>query len=587
MKKNAMLVVATILLAATVVRGQDTSATGESEKAYAQGKNALDQGDFSLAISSFSEAIRLHPQFAPAYFGRGCVYDSVGDYDKAVADYSAAVRLDPKYVHAYFNRGLANYHKGNYEEAIADYNEAIRLDPSDPDTYVNRGLAKYIKGKYDEATADYSAAIRLDSKNVDAYISRGLANQCKGEHDAAIADCSEAIRLDPNRALGYVNRGLAYAAKGEYEKEIADCSEAIRVDPKCQLAYYNRGIAYDRTGEYDKSQADLRQAIRLDPKDGDLYIAIGELHERMREYDRAVGDYSKAIRLNPNDAEAYCNRGWASFEKGDRDKAIADFDAAVKLGRATFSCSRECGVRVRILRGEYEAGIADLHAAIALDPNDPAAKFEAWPKGPLTAAAVQHGEEQVRQALRDRPAMARYGAKAEVLYQWAARKFAGEDLHREILWDPSEPDACDAANVSPTEKSLGRIRIRKTYTDGVDKGKEQSFERLWHGAVFELYNITNVQDFIALQHEVAAGRLTKEAFAAKMTECESAPRKRRARVLHSCVPALGERTTCADRPENMVRRRAFRFGHEVRSAAYRQTRRLLAALRNSLRFYPS
>ena len=114
---------------------------------------------------------------------------------------------------------------------------------------------------------------------------------------------------------------------------------------------------------------------------------------------------------------------------------------------------------MRIGRGDYEGGIADLHTAIRLDPNDPAAKFETSPKEPLTAAAIQHGEQQVRQMLRDRPAMAQFGEKAGVLYQWAARKFAGEDLHQEILWDASEPVLFDADNRASNDRETG------TYSD--------------------------------------------------------------------------------------------------------------------------
>jgi len=142
--------------------------------------------------------------------------------------------------------------------------------------------------------------------------------------------------------------------------------------------------------------------------------------------------------------------------------------------------------------------------------------------------------------------MAHFGDKARVLYQWAARKFAGEDLGREILWDASDP-SLDAENLPPTAKSPGRIRVRRTYGDGVNKGKEQSFEALWSKAIFELYNAANAREFQRLEGEAAAGQLTKETFVRKMVECESrTAEKSRAFYIHVFLPWASEQHAPTD-----------------------------------------
>ena len=56
-------------------------------------------------------------------FKRGISYAKKGDYDKAIADYTEAIRLDPKDAAAYYNRGTSYAHKGDYDKAIADYTE--------------------------------------------------------------------------------------------------------------------------------------------------------------------------------------------------------------------------------------------------------------------------------------------------------------------------------------------------------------------------------------------------------------------------------------------------------------------------------
>ena len=511
-KKQVLFFVLVLFSLRAIARGEDTSIGRDVAKAYAEGKSPVDKGDFALAISSFSEAVRLDPKFALAYHGRGVAYWWKGEYDKAIADYSEAIRLNPKDAEAYYGRGVANGSKRDNEKQIADYNEAIQLNPVYAEAYNGRGIAYGKKGEYDKAIADYNEAIRLDQRYAEAYCNRGSAYGSRGEYDRAITDCTQAVRLNPKLAAAYCGRGVHYSSKGDYDKAIADLTEAIRLDPKYSTSHYNRGVAYAKKGEQDK----------------------------------AVHDYTEAIRLDPKDPDAYFDRGVAYAQKDERGKAICDFDAAVRLSpeRPSYYEGRAA---TRIGRGDYEGGIADLQTALRLDPNDAAAKFETSPKEPLTAAAIQHGEQQVRQMLRDRPAMALFGEKAGVLYQWAARKFAGEDLHEELLWDGSEPVSFDADSQPPTKGGPGRIRIRRTYSDGLDKGKEQSFESMWMDAVFELYNIANAQDFQRLDTDVAEGQLTKAAFVTKKIECESrAAEKTRAFYIHVLLPWAKEQHAPTD-----------------------------------------
>ena len=68
------------------------------------------------------------------------------DYSAAISTLDEAIRLDPNYAKAYNNRGLAKYRLEQYFEAISDFDEAIRLDPNLAFPYRNRGLAKYKLG---------------------------------------------------------------------------------------------------------------------------------------------------------------------------------------------------------------------------------------------------------------------------------------------------------------------------------------------------------------------------------------------------------------------------------------------------------
>ncbi len=159
---------------------------------------------------------------------------------------------------------------------------------------------------------------------------------------------------------------------------------------------------------------------------------------------------------------------------------------------------------------------------MALDPADPAGKFEDWAKAPLTAEAIRFGEEQVRNMLRDRPAMAQYGENAEPLRRWAARKFAGEDLKERIRWDSAEPPMLDGDNSAPISSGTPpRIRLRETYYEGEKRGRKKTGEDLSCHAVCELYNITASEEFRRLYADATAERVSKKAYVERMVEIET------------------------------------------------------------------
>jgi tetratricopeptide (TPR) repeat protein len=54
-------------------------------------------------------------------------YAVKGDQDKAIADYTEAVRLKPENARAYFNRGIAYKAKGDLDKAEQDLTKAKAL----------------------------------------------------------------------------------------------------------------------------------------------------------------------------------------------------------------------------------------------------------------------------------------------------------------------------------------------------------------------------------------------------------------------------------------------------------------------------
>jgi lipoprotein NlpI len=204
-------------------------------------------------------------ELAVLYVNRGLAYEDVADLDRATDDFTEAIRVDPNYADAFYHRGEAWLNARDFDRAIADYNEAIRLDPKHAKAFNGRGVAWWRKGNLDRAIADYGDAIRLDPNYAAAYKNRGTAWYFQGDYDRAIADCTEAIRLDPKNADAYNVRGTAWRNKWDLERALADYTEAISRAKNTSDLYHIRGITNLYAGLLPAALADLNRAAELDP----------------------------------------------------------------------------------------------------------------------------------------------------------------------------------------------------------------------------------------------------------------------------------------------------------------------------------
>ena len=59
------------------------------------GRGIAGGGRTEKALAAFSDAVRLRPEDARAYYSRACVYKRKGEPDKAAADLAQALRLHP------------------------------------------------------------------------------------------------------------------------------------------------------------------------------------------------------------------------------------------------------------------------------------------------------------------------------------------------------------------------------------------------------------------------------------------------------------------------------------------------------------
>lgn len=178
------------------------------------------QGKFKEAIASCTEAIKLLP-IAECYVNLGNAYFESRNYGedspKAVAEaitaFTKALALNPDFAEAYNNLGLAKREQGKLDDAAAAYRKAIAVNPNHIAAYRNLAFILDQQSKYDESLSCHEWALRLQCEHLPAAsavkrLGQLLLNLRKIPtiymDEAEIQKCREAFTCTLNEASSLV-----------------------------------------------------------------------------------------------------------------------------------------------------------------------------------------------------------------------------------------------------------------------------------------------------------------------------------------------------------------------------------------------
>lgn len=90
------------------------------------------QKQYDLALADLDRAFALGYDEASAYSTAGTICLEKAEYDKALSYFSKAAQLDPQYPFTYYNRANVHYAMGNRPAAVADLEKCLGF-PGAPD----------------------------------------------------------------------------------------------------------------------------------------------------------------------------------------------------------------------------------------------------------------------------------------------------------------------------------------------------------------------------------------------------------------------------------------------------------------------
>ena len=153
-------------------------------------------------------------------------------YAEAIDTYKIAVRLDPNYAPAFGGLGDAYLNSGNSQQAEVAYKEQVRLAPNDADAQYDLGYFFNAMGRHGEAFSPLVKATSLDPTFAEAFYGIGYAYSRGTEFEKSIGFYRSAIKNKPDYADAYYGMGEAYARLGKADLANEQVKKLNTLDPK-------------------------------------------------------------------------------------------------------------------------------------------------------------------------------------------------------------------------------------------------------------------------------------------------------------------------------------------------------------------
>ncbi len=97
-----------------------------------QGRGAMARRDFSAALRSFDQVVKIAPGYAEGWNARATLHYLMGSYQASLADIEKTLALEPRHFGALSGRGLVNAALERWEAALKAFEAALAVNPQMP-----------------------------------------------------------------------------------------------------------------------------------------------------------------------------------------------------------------------------------------------------------------------------------------------------------------------------------------------------------------------------------------------------------------------------------------------------------------------
>jgi tetratricopeptide (TPR) repeat protein len=288
---------------------------------FLQGQAFLKLGQVNDAKGSFSECVKLNPNYDMAWMSLGNAHLAVKEYQLAENDFKkvAEVTKDSEV-------------KKRAEESLVFVSQSKAAD------LFNQGKELYKQNKFEDAINKYDQALAI-TKDPKYYYQKGLALSKLNKNKEAIDELKSAVALDNSFDVGYVALASLQTANKDFAGAIDSYQKALSVTKDENLkanisdnipkTYLMAGNNAYKDKKYDSAVEWTLKSIAASPTDA-AYLGLAKAYIEKKKFNEAANalDSAKSLQKTVSDGAIAYYSGLIYLNKGDDKKALDSFTIA-------------------------------------------------------------------------------------------------------------------------------------------------------------------------------------------------------------------------------------------------------------------
>lgn len=190
------------------------------------------------AIARLKQIVNAHPDYAPAAYNLGVIYD------QWLHDTPTALDWYKKYL----------------QQAQSDTAHVEKA---------NQAIAR-LSGKATKSTLQ--APKRSNPTAAAQHIAAGSKLHSEKKYREAISRYQQAIQADPSQKNAYYNMGLSYYELKQYAEAATACINTLKLDPSASDPRYMLALSYAKQSKWSDAEREAKALKQVDPTRGESML---------------------------------------------------------------------------------------------------------------------------------------------------------------------------------------------------------------------------------------------------------------------------------------------------------------------------
>lgn len=330
--------------------------------------------DFSGAITTYKELLRINPNHTNALHFMGLAHASMSEFEQALDCLISASKLEPKNPSIQNNLGNLYQKKSLLINAIEHYHKALIIASDYAQAHNNLAAIYTKQGQTNKALKHYKDAIHNQPDFTDAHFNLGLLLLKIQQLDAAQKQFHNVITLNPNHLDAWFYLGVLYLNGDVLEKAEEAFKNVLAIYDEHAESLTNLGVIALKKEQGQIAIDYFTRALAIDNTHVEARNNLAATFIHNDRYENALMHYDVLLQNEPDNIEYLYNSGVAEMALGHLQKAQAHFETILANNPKHFATLNNLAAIYMRLEDKKTA-VEFLQQALLVEPNNASTQY--------------------------------------------------------------------------------------------------------------------------------------------------------------------------------------------------------------------